>query len=98
MHPKAAGFVLRTLPPSEVEQVSRGERERAARAYWDRLTPEQEAWALRKMRFADFGCRSDGSPASAQREFHSAELPQARITPPPSPTETTEAPHRQGFR
>jgi len=55
MHPKSVGFVPRTLPPSEVEQVSQSERERAAKAYWNRLTPQQEGWVLRKMGFARMG-------------------------------------------
>jgi hypothetical protein len=35
--------------------MSRAARERAAKAYWDSLNPEQEAWALRKMGFVTMG-------------------------------------------
>jgi hypothetical protein len=53
---KTDAFVLRTLPPPAAEKpASRAQREREAKAYWDSLTPAQEAWALRKMRFAEFG-------------------------------------------
>jgi hypothetical protein len=34
---------------------SRASRQRAAKGYWDSLTIEQEAWVLRKLRFAAFG-------------------------------------------
>jgi hypothetical protein len=36
-------------------RTSRAALERAAKAYWDSLTPKQEAWALRKMGFAAMG-------------------------------------------
>ena len=55
MHRKRQQLELRTLPPAESERSSRAARERAAKDYWDRLTPEQEAWAMRKMRFAEMG-------------------------------------------
>jgi hypothetical protein len=49
-------LVLRTLPPLPEElPQNRAQREREAKAYWDSLTPQQEAWVLRKMRFAAFG-------------------------------------------
>jgi hypothetical protein len=35
--------------------MSRAAREREAKAYWDSLTPQQEAWALRKMWFPSMG-------------------------------------------
>jgi hypothetical protein len=47
---KTDALVLRTLPPLAPEKPpSRAQREREAKAYWDRLTLEQQAWALRKM-------------------------------------------------
>jgi hypothetical protein len=61
---KTDALVLRTLPPPPAEEPKRrAQRERDAEAYWDSLTPEQEAWVLRKMRFHAFGqparsCRS----------------------------------------
>ena len=55
MHPKRQRLELRTLPPAESGRPSRAARERAAKAYWDRLTPEQEAWAMRKIRLAEMG-------------------------------------------
>jgi hypothetical protein len=55
MYPKRQRLELRTLLPAELRQTSMAARERAAKDYWDRLTPEQEAWALRKMRFAEMG-------------------------------------------
>lgn len=49
-------FVLRTLPPLPGPKPgSRTRKGREAKAYWDSLTVEQEAWVLRKMRFAEFG-------------------------------------------
>jgi hypothetical protein len=36
-------------------RTSRAAREREAQAYWDSLSLEQEAWALRKMNFSNFG-------------------------------------------
>jgi hypothetical protein len=48
-------FGLRTLPPVEAKPTSRAAREREAKRYWDSLTPEQEAWALQKMQFAEMG-------------------------------------------
>jgi len=60
---KADALVLRTLPPLPPEKPkSRAEREREARRYWDSLTPEQEAWALRKMQFPRFGAATSHSP------------------------------------
>jgi len=54
--PKTDALVLRTLPPLPQEQpLSRSRREREAKAYWDSLPPEQEAWALRKMGFPRIG-------------------------------------------
>ena len=35
--------------------MSRAQRERDAKAYWDSLTLEQEAWVLRKMGFQRMG-------------------------------------------
>jgi hypothetical protein len=53
---KADALVLRTLPPLPADEPSsRAEREREAKAYWDSLTPKQEAWVLRKMRFHRLG-------------------------------------------
>jgi hypothetical protein len=51
-------FVPRTLPPGQSERTSRAAREREAKAYWDSLTPEQEAWVLKKMGFAALGRRA----------------------------------------
>jgi hypothetical protein len=49
---KTDALVLRTLPPpQEKRPPSRAQREREAKAYWDSLTPQQEAWVLRKMGF-----------------------------------------------
>jgi hypothetical protein len=55
VEPKVLRFVPRTLPPAELVRTSRAQRERDAKAYWNSLTPEQEAWVLRKMRFARKG-------------------------------------------
>ncbi len=55
MHPNRQLFVLRTQPVDEAKASSRVAREREAKAYWDSLTPQQEAWALRKMGFASMG-------------------------------------------
>jgi len=55
VEPKLLRFVPRTLPPAQLVRASRAQREREAKAYWDSLTPEQEGWVLRKMRFAEFG-------------------------------------------
>ena len=52
--PKVLRFVPRTQPPVQPEQT-RAQRERDAKAYWDSLTREQEAWVLKKMRFAQLG-------------------------------------------
>jgi hypothetical protein len=48
-------FVPRTLPSAQSKRTSRTQREREAKAYWDSLTPEREAWALRKMGFHKLG-------------------------------------------
>jgi hypothetical protein len=48
-------FVPPTLPAVETKATSRAAREREAKAYWDALTPAQEAWVLRKMHFAEMG-------------------------------------------
>ena len=55
MHPEVLRFVPRTLPPAPKARASRAAREREAKAYWDSLSPEQEAWVLRKMGFAKMG-------------------------------------------
>ena len=55
MQRQVRGFVLRTLPVGELKRTTRAEREREAKAYWDSLTPEQEAWAMRKMTFRAMG-------------------------------------------
>jgi hypothetical protein len=48
--------MLRTLPLLPAERpTSRAQRELEAMAYSDSLTPEQEAWALRKMGFHRMG-------------------------------------------
>ena len=61
---KTDALVLRTLPPlAEEAPKSRAQREREAKAYWDSLTPEQEAWVLRKMRFPRFGAATSHSPS-----------------------------------
>jgi hypothetical protein len=39
----------------ESRRVSRAERERDAKEYWDGLTTEQEVWVLRKMEFFEMG-------------------------------------------
>ncbi|HCG00395.1 MAG TPA: hypothetical protein DEV93_07595 [Chloroflexi bacterium] len=57
MHPEQARFVPRTFPPLPPARDSRSVREREAKLYWDSLSPEQEAWVLRKMNFARFGQR-----------------------------------------
>jgi len=66
---EAAERALSSGQPGQ-EQRARGlghqceinEREREARRYWDFLTPEQEAWALRKMQFPRFGAATSHSP------------------------------------
>ena len=55
MEPKVLRFVPCTQPPAEPVRSSRAQREREAKAYWDSLTPQQEAWVLRKMGFARIG-------------------------------------------
>ena len=40
---KVRGFVPRTLLPVQPERTTRAQRECDAKAYWDALTPEQEA-------------------------------------------------------
>lgn len=55
MHPVVRGFVPRTLAPDQPVRTSRAAREREAKAYWDSMSPEQEAWVLRKMRFGQMG-------------------------------------------
>ena len=62
MTPLQAQFVLCTMPPQEKGRPSsRAARQREAKIYWDSLTPQQEAWALRKMRFHEFGSRNPKS-------------------------------------
>jgi hypothetical protein len=39
--------------------MSRAQWERDAKAYWDSLTLEQEAWVLRKMRLRRMGVRTE---------------------------------------
>jgi hypothetical protein len=56
VEPKVLRFVPRTLPPAEPVRQSRAAREREAKAYWNALSPQPEAWVLKKMRFGDFGC------------------------------------------
>jgi hypothetical protein len=55
MHHDGRQFVPRTLPAAPPLRSSQAARDREAKAYWDSLTPEQEAWVLRKMNFASFG-------------------------------------------
>jgi hypothetical protein len=56
---KTDGLVLCTNPTEVLTKpTSRAQRERDAKAYWDSLSPEQEAWALRKMGFFGFGQRA----------------------------------------
>ena len=55
MQQEVRRFVPRTLPPVQPGRTSRAAREREARTYWDSLSPEQEARALRKMNFSKFG-------------------------------------------
>jgi len=55
MHPKRARFVPRTLDWAANRRLSQAAREGEAKAAWDSLTPEQEGWVLRKMRFAKMG-------------------------------------------
>ena len=57
MHRKTQTFVLCPLPPAGRGGGSRAARERDARAYWDRVTPAQERWILKKMKFAQMGRR-----------------------------------------
>jgi hypothetical protein len=59
MHPKSVGFVPRTLPPVTQVVSSRASREREAKAYWDGLNPQEEAWVLRKVRIAHMGRSAD---------------------------------------
>lgn len=58
MHHDGRVFGLRTLPPVGAKPMSRAARERDAKAYWDSLTPQQEAWVLRKMRFFEMGSKA----------------------------------------
>jgi hypothetical protein len=44
-----------TLAAESPRQECMATLEREAAAYWSRLTPEQEAWALRKMGFPAMG-------------------------------------------
>jgi hypothetical protein len=46
VHPEVPQFVPRTLPPTKPGPMSRAARELDAKAYWDSLTAEQEAWVL----------------------------------------------------
>ena len=55
MDSKKQGLVLCTQPIEGSRPTSRAARERAAKEYWDRLTPQQEGWVLRKMGFGSFG-------------------------------------------
>ena len=55
MHPQMQTLVLCPLPQVAAVGRSRAARERQARAYWDRLSRSQEAWVLRKMKFAEMG-------------------------------------------
>jgi hypothetical protein len=55
MHPKMQALEPCTQPPPDDERSSRRARERAAREYWDRLTPQREAWVLKKMHFSEMG-------------------------------------------
>jgi len=66
MHPTTEQFVPRTLRPLPAERSSRASRQREAKAYWDRLTHDQEAWVLRKMGFQKMG------RPTAQHEGHSS--------------------------
>jgi len=53
---KTEALVLRTLPQLPAgKPKSRAQRDQDAKAYWDSLTLEQEAWALRKMGFHRMG-------------------------------------------
>ncbi len=45
--------------PSCERRASRAAREREAKCYWDSLTAQQEAWALRKLGFHAMGRRID---------------------------------------
>ena len=45
-------------PRTQSSQPSQAERQRDAKAYWDGLTPAQETWVLRKMRFSQMGRQS----------------------------------------
>ena len=63
---KADAFVLRTIPPPPKEKAkSRAQRDREAKAYWDSLTLEKEAWALRKMGFFRTGQPNSAWKATA---------------------------------
>ena len=55
MHQNQRLFVLRTQPVDEASAGSRAAREPEAKAYWDGLTEQQDAWALRKMGFPTMG-------------------------------------------
>ncbi len=57
MESKVLRFVPRTLLPEEPVSTSRAQREREAKAYGESLTPQQEAWVLKKMGFARMGER-----------------------------------------
>jgi hypothetical protein len=70
VEPEALRFVPRTLPPAQPDRISRAQRERQARAYWDSLTPQQESWVLKKMRFAEFGSVSPWAGPSTATSRH----------------------------
>jgi hypothetical protein len=55
MRRKGTGLVLCTLLQEKTKRGSQAQREREAKEYWDGLTLEQEAWALRKMGFFEMG-------------------------------------------
>ena len=55
MHSKKRALALCPLPSDGQRQESQVAREQDARAYWERLSPAQEGWVLKKMRFAEMG-------------------------------------------
>src|SRR5438270_12898572 len=64
-------LVLCTLPPRRSRPLSRGGREREAKAYWDSLTPNQEAWVLHVRRGQSVRSEEAGraSPTGAHERY-----------------------------
>ena len=60
---KNTRLVLRTVPAAEAAEQSQAEKDREARLYWDMLSPEREAWELRKMGFRQFAGEDRANPS-----------------------------------